>query len=148
MSVQNFTYAGCLGGGGVIPETKTFAVELGAVQSINIGDAVVVTAGLAAKVANGGMAAAGKFGRAVSNSTDTVGADGVVDVQFCPGGLVCNGVANGIPTEANLFTGFKLAVAAGVQTVDLGNAGVATLWSPTPLPSTTTSVQVVFPWAV
>ncbi len=148
MAAPNFTYAGTVGTAGVGPETKTFAVDAGAVQSINIGDAVVVTAGLAAKVANGGMASSGKYGLAVSNSTDTVSADGTVDVQFTPVGLIVNGIASGVPSEANLFTPFKLAVSAGVQTVDLGNVGVATLWSKTPLPSTTTSVQVVLPWAV
>ena len=148
MSSQNFQYAGTLGTGGVGPATKTFAVDAGAVQSINLGDLVVVTAGLAAKVANAGMASAGKYGLAVSNSTDTVGADGTVDVMFTPVGLIVTGTASGIPTEANLFTPFKINVSSGVQTVDLSDVGVATLWSPTPLPSATTQVQIVLPWAV
>ncbi len=148
MAVPNFTFAGTIGGSGVTPETKTFAVVAGVLQSINIGDAVVVTAGYAAKVANTGMTNAGKYGLAVSNSSDTVAAAGSVDVQFTPVGLIVNGIASGVPSIANLFTPFRMANSAGVQTLDLGTPGVGTLWSPTSAPSTTTSVQVVFPWAV
>lgn len=145
---QNFTYAGTLGTAGVGPETKTFDVAAGALNSISVGDAVVVTAGFAAKVANTGMTTAGKYGLAITTSTDTVGAAGTVDVMFTPVGLIVNGVASGIATQSQLFTPFRLAVSAGVQTVDLTTPGVGTLWSSTPFVSGTTATQVVFPWAV
>ncbi len=148
MAAPNFTYAGTLGTSGVGPETKTCNVASGTTASIAIGDAVIVTAGYAAKVANTGMTSAGKYGLAVAPSTETASAIGSCDVQFCPSGLIVNGIASGIPSIANLFTPFRIAVSAGVQTLDLTTPGVGTLWSPLPTPSTTTSVQVVFPWAV
>lgn len=150
MSAPNFTYAGTLGTAGVGPETKTFEVASGTTASISIGDVVVVTAGYAAKVANGGMASAGKYGLAVSNSNETSSVAGQVDVQFTPVGLVVKGTYNATGTQSQLFTGFKLAVSAGVQTVDLSNAGVATLWtySVPAAVSTTTVGHVVLPWAV
>jgi hypothetical protein len=150
MAAPNFTYAGTLGPAGVGPETKTFQVASGTTASISIGDAVVVTAGYAAKVANAGMASAGKYGLAVSASNETASVAGVVDVQFTAVGLVVKGTYNATATQSQLYTGFKLAVSAGVQTVDLSNAGVATLWtySGTGLISTTTTGHVVLPWAV
>lgn len=144
----NFTYAGTLGTAGVGPETKTFDVASGAAASITIGDAVVVTAGFAAKVANTGMTSAGKYGLAVSTSTDTVGAAGTVDVMFTPVGLIVNGVASGIATQSQLYTPFRMAVSAGVQTVDLTTPGVGTLWSSTPYVTGSTACQVILPWAV
>lgn len=146
MSAPNFTYAGTIGGSGVTPEVKTFSVASGTTSSILIGDIVVVTAGFAAKVANAGMAAAGKYGLAVSGSNETSTVAGTVDVQFTPVGLFVNGTFNGSVVQANLFTGFKIAVSGATQTVDLGNAGVATAWSF--IAATPTKGQVVLPWAV
>lgn len=150
MSAPNFTYAGTLGTAGVGPETKTFVVNSGTTSSIAIGDVVVVTAGYAAKVANGGMAAAGKYGLAVSGSNETSSAVGSVDIQFTPVGLVVKGIYSTTGSQAQLFTGFKIAVSTGVQTVDLANAGVATLWtySVPAVISPTTVGHVVLPWAV
>jgi hypothetical protein len=150
MAAPNFTYAGTLGTSGVGPETKTFQVASGTTASIAIGDVVVVSAGYAAKVANGGMASAGKYGLAVSASTETSSAAGTVDVQFTPVGLVVKGTLSTTPSQSNLYSGFKIAVSAGVQTIDLGNSGVATLWtySGTGLVSTTTLAHAVLPWAV
>jgi hypothetical protein len=150
MASPNFTYSGTLGTAGVGPETKTFEVASGTTASIAIGDVVVVTAGYAAKVANGGMTSAGKYGLAVSASTETSSAVGIVDVQFTPVGLIVKGIYSTTATQSQLFTGFKIAVSGAVQTVDLGNAGVATLWTQAnpAVVSTTTLGHVVLPWAV
>jgi hypothetical protein len=150
MAAPNFNYSGTIGGSGVTPETKTFEVASGTTSSIAIGDIVVVAAGFAAKVANGGMAAAGKYGLAVSVSTETSSAVGTVDVQFCPAGLIIKGLYSTTATQSQLFTGFKIAVSGAAQTIDLANAGVATLWTQAnpAIVSTTTLGHAVLPWAV
>ena len=157
MATQNFQYAGTQGGGGVTPATRTFAVASGGTSTVSIGDIVVCSAGYAAKVADGGMASTGKFGLAVSTSTDTASAAGSVDVMYCPAGLLVNGTLSTSASQSNVFAGFKIAVSAGVQKVDLGNSGVATLTA-VGAPGTQSSIVanavtltqglIALPWAV
>jgi hypothetical protein len=118
--MANFLYKGTVGG--VSPEALTVAVASGAAASISIGDLVVVANGYASKVTNGGGVSTGSklFGLATSDSTDTVAADGVVDIIYCPSGLVLEGTAT---TPANLLTAVKfdkvtIDVSGSTQTVD------------------------------
>ena len=117
--MANFTYAGTVGG--VSPESKTFAVASGAAASISIGDLVVIANGYAAKVADGGGVNTSNFyGLATTTSTDTASANGVVNVTFCPSGLIVQGIATTPAnlTAAVLYDKVTIDVSGSTQTVD------------------------------
>ena len=105
------------------PVTRTFDVKSGAAASIAVGDLVVVDGGNAGYVAGAGNGAASTstwIGRAVSTSTDTASADGVVDVEFSPAGLIVRGTPTTPGNLAQAIKGTKvtLDVSGGTQTVD------------------------------
>ncbi len=107
------------------PIQATIPVAAGAVGTIAPGDMVTMANGYAAKVADGGLSAAGHHGMAVSTSTDTVAAAGVVSVVYSANGLIVRGAPT---TPGNLAIGIiydrvTIDVAAGVQTVDENDAG-------------------------
>lgn len=145
--MADFTYRGVLGGGE--PEHKTFSVASGAANSISVGDIVEIANGYAAKSANGGCAAGNILtGLAISESTDTVAADGAVDVLFHPSGLIVEGLAT---TAANLVTGVifdkvTLDVAGGTQKVDENDAGALLIYELDSDSATTGVVRVVLPF--
>lgn len=115
--------------------SREFAVVAGAASSIAKGDLVVIDAGNAGYVAKGANGASNSvrwLGMAKSDSTDTVGADGVVDVAYHPSGLIVRGVPT---TAGNLAQGIfntlvTLDVTTGVQTVDENDTanGVLSVW--------------------
>lgn len=119
---QDFKTVGTLSGHE--PVSKQFDVKSGALTSISAGDLVIVdgsNAGYVKKAADGASSSAAWIGRAKTDSTDTVGADGVVTVEFDSVGLV----VRGLPTTAsNLAQAIKLTrvtldvSGGGVQTVD------------------------------
>lgn len=122
---DNFRYGGTVGG--VSAETKTFDVVAGTTGSILRGDLVTVDNGYAVLIPNGGGAAAGRYGLALTTSTETGTAAGVVDVMYCPSGLIVKGKAT---TPGNLATGVlfdKVSVdlSGTVQTVDENDPGAA-----------------------
>lgn len=148
--MADFIYKGVLGGGE--PEHKVFNVASGAAASIAIGDLVVVANGYAAKIANGGGGAGNILtGLAISTSTDTVAADGTVEVLFHPSGLIVEGDAT---TAANLVTGVifdKVTVdvdGSGNQTIDESNAGAILIYELDSDSATTGRVRVVLPWTL
>ena len=127
---MNFQYHGTLGG--VSPAAETFKVDSGTTSSIKLGDLFVVTAGYAVALADGGMASAGKYALATSDSTETSSAAGVVDGQYCPSGLQVIGKATtpGNLTQALMFTDVSVDVSAGVITIDENSgSGVLTMHS-------------------
>lgn len=115
---MNFTYQGTIGGS--TPEVKTFAVASGSAATITQGDLVVIANGYAAKVGNGGGTTGGLYGWALTTSTDTASAAGVVDVLFSPVGILLEGTAT---TPANLaaavlYDKVTIDVSGATQTVD------------------------------
>ena len=149
--MSDFQYVGTLGG--VAYETRTIDVVAGTTASISIGDLVTVANGYAAKVANGGCAADGRYGLAMSDSTETTTADGSVQVIFCPSGLLVMGAATtpGNLAQGVLYDRVTLDVTAGVQTVDENDPnGVLTIFpydNDTDFPNDT-QVVVSVPWQV
>lgn len=118
---MDFTVLGSLSGHEVVGVTKD--VIAGVVGSIVAGDLVVPDDGNAGYVrlgANGDTSTiALRTYVAVSTSTDTVAADGTVELVWAPN-MVLQGTAT---TPANLIqavidTKVTLDVAAGVQTID------------------------------
>ena len=98
-------------------------VKAGAVGSIAKGDLVIPddgNAGYVRKIADGEVvAAAYRVYLAISDSSDTVAADGTVELEYAPG-MILEGTAT---TKANLVqavidTKVTVDVAAGVITVD------------------------------
>ena len=149
--MADFKYVGTLGG--IAAETKTIPVVAGGTSTITAGQLVTVANGYAALVADGGAASNGRFGLAISTSTETVGADGSVMVMFCPTGLLVEGTAT-TPGNLNLaaiYDRVTLDVNAGVQTVDENDAnGVLTILpanESTNFPNGTNCVVSV-PWLV
>jgi hypothetical protein len=101
--------------------TQEYSVESGAAASISAGDLVIVgNAGYVATAADGASSDDVWVGMALTDSTDTAAADGVVQVMYAPDGLVVRGIpttpGNLAATILNTFV--TLDVAAGVQTVD------------------------------
>lgn len=128
---RTFKVKGCLDGSE--PMHRTFNVASGAAQSIDAGEVVVIANGYAAICPDGGGATAGGlYGLATSNSTDTVGADGTVNVAYSPAGLIVEGA---VTTGSNLaaavlFDKVTIDNPAGTQTIDENDAaGVLLLWS-------------------
>lgn len=149
--MSDFQYVGTLGG--VAYETKNIPVVAGTTSSIAIGQLVTVANGYAALVANGGAASSGRYGLATTISTETSTADGVVEVQFCPTGLLVQGTAT---TPGNLAIGViydrvTIDVSGSVQTVDENDPnGVLTILPATNSVNFPNSTQVVVsvPWLV
>jgi len=147
--MANFKYAGTVGGAS--PETKTFDVAAGTTASMPIGSHVTVANGYAALTGNGGGTTAGRYGLAVSNSNETSGAAGTVDVMFCPAGLILEGTAT---TPANLaaavlFDKVTIDVSGTTQTVDENDtsSGGQTLYKFVGSDYTTTGkCQIVASW--
>lgn len=103
--------------------SRQFDVKSGAAASIDVGDLVIVdggNAGYVKKAADGAANSAEWIGRAVTTSTDTASADGVVTVEFAPSGLVVRGLATtpGNFAQAIKNTRVTLDVSGGVQKVD------------------------------
>lgn len=144
--MADFKFAGTMNG--TAAETREFAVASGAAASIAIGDLCEVANGYAAKVADGGASSNGRFGLAVTTSTDTAAADGVVQLMFSPTGLIVEGTAAGSVATAEEFDRVTLDVdGSGNQTVDEDDAnGVLTIVKV--VDSTNNIVQVSVPWQV
>ena len=134
------------------PAARELAVASGGAATIDIGDIVVVANGYAAKMADAGGGAGNLLtGLATSISTDTAGADGVVQVKFSPAGLVVEGLSTTAAnlTTAVMFDKVTLDVASGVQKIDENDAGALLIWKyPTSTPTTDGKVQVVLPWTL
>lgn len=149
--MSDFQYVGTLGGAS--PETKNIDVVAGTTSSIAIGQLVTVANGYAAKVADGGATASGRYGLALTASTETASADGSVMVQFCPTGLLVMGTATtpGNLAQGVLYDRVTIDVSAGVQTVDENDpTGVLTIFpydNDTDFPNST-KVVVSVPWLV
>ena len=147
--MADFTYRGTLDGSE--PQHKSFEVAAGAVGTIVAGDVVEIANGYAALGADGGMAAGNILtGLATSTSTDTVAADGAVDVMFSPAGLIVEGV---VTTPGNLTVAFTydkvtLDVAAGVQTMDENDAGALLIWEQDSDAATTGICRFVLPFSL
>lgn len=118
---MDFIVKGTLNGETVTSVEKD--VKAGAVGSIEIGDMVIPddgNAGYVRKVADGEVSTdATRVYIAITNSTDTATADGVVTLEYAPG-MIIEGTAT---TKANLVqavidTKVTVDVAAGVITVD------------------------------
>ncbi|REK57578.1 MAG: hypothetical protein DWQ49_08915 [Bacteroidetes bacterium] len=117
----DFNTVGVWGGGQT--SVRTFDVKSGAAASIAVGDLVVVdgsNAGYVAKAANGASSSSTWVGRAVTTSTDTASADGTVEVEYAPTGLIVRGTPTTVGNLAQAIKGTKvtLDVASGTQTVD------------------------------
>lgn len=109
--------------GGEQPEIDTFEVKSGTTASIAVGDLITIddsNPGYVKKAANGASSSLRWVGRAVTASDETASADGTVEVEYHPSGLI----VRGLPTTAgNLAQAIKntlvtLDVSTGVQTVD------------------------------
>jgi len=144
---SDFKTIGTLDGGA--PVVRTFDVKSGSAASIAIGDLVIVDGGNAGYVAKAGDGAASTsrwIGKAVTTSTDTASADGVVDVEFHPSGLVVRGLATtpGNFAQAIKNTRVTLDVSGGVQKVDENDTvnGVLTILA---YDSTLETIDVVVP---
>jgi len=147
--MADFTYRGVVGGGE--PEQREFAVASGAAASIAIGDIVEIANGYAAVSADGGMAAGNLLtGLAISTSTDTAAADGVVNVLYSTSGLIVEGLATtaGNLVTAVLFDKVSLDVAAGVQKVDENAAGAMLIYELDSDSATTGICRVVLPFTL
>ena len=123
--MANFQYAGTVGG--VSPEVKVFDVVAGTTGSILQGDLVTVDNGYAVLIPNGGGTAAGRYGLAQTLSTETAGANGKVEVIYCPSGLLVKGKAT---TPANLaaavlFDKVSVDLSGTTQTVDENDPSAA-----------------------
>jgi len=108
---------------GSSPCTREFDVKSGAAASIEVGDLVTVddgNAGYVKKAADGASNAREWVGRACKASTDTASADGVVEVEFAPSGLIVRGLVTTVGNLAQTIIGTRvtLDVASGVQKVD------------------------------
>ena len=122
--MANFEIRGAMGG--QQPSVRSFVVASGTDSSIKEGDAVVLSAGAAALIPNGGAVAAdkAKYGLALRDSNETAGADGSVEVAFAPEGLVVRGkVTNaGNLSEASVLTSCTIDLVGDVQTIDEDDA--------------------------
>jgi hypothetical protein len=125
--MSDFRYVGTVNG--AEPTERDFNVVAGTTASIAIGDVVVIANGYAAKVADGGCAAAGFYGLATSASDETAAANGTVRVQFVVGDAL---IVRGAPTTASnlaaaiLFDRVSMDVDGnGVQTVDENDPNAA-----------------------
>lgn len=119
--VGDFKTVGVVGGNQ--PEVAVFDVVAGAAASIEAGDLVIVDGsnpGYVKKAADGAASTARWVGRAVKASTDTVAADGVVEVEYHPNGLIVRGLATTPGNFAQSIVGTRvtLDVSTGVQKVD------------------------------
>ena len=108
---------------GSVAVTAEFDVILGAASTISAGQLVTVdggNAGYALLAANGASTDETWIGIAVADSTETVAADGVVQVMYAPSGLIVRGAPHtpGNLAQAIIDTSVILSVAAGVQTID------------------------------
>lgn len=133
--------------------TQTFAVVAGGVATIAIGDIVVAANGYAAKVADGGAATAGLYGKAITASDETASANGTVVVEYSPAGLIVEGDAT---TPSNIATAilFDLVTldvdGSGNQTLDENDAGngILRVWSFESDATTTGRIQFVVPFNI
>jgi len=103
--------------------TAEFDVYKGAASTIVAGDIVSVNGGQAGYVLLGADALSSDdtwIGMAVSTSTETVAANGTVQVMYSPAGLILRGTPTtpGNLAQAIIGTKVTLDVNAGVQTVD------------------------------
>lgn len=103
------------------PVTRIFDVEAGSAGSIAVGDLVTAgNAGYVAKGANGAANSVVWIGKAVSDSNETASANGTVEVEFSPAGLIVRGkpTTAGNLAQAIIGTKVTLDVSSGTQTVD------------------------------
>ena len=127
---MSFKLAGTLSG--VQPTQIKCSVNAGTESSIAPGDLVFIgTGAVAFFLSNGGAVNAdGKYGLAVSTSTETAGAAGTVEVVVATD-LLVRGV---VSTPANLnssllYTKCSVDVIGGVQSIDEDDAGAMTIVS-------------------
>ena len=122
--MANFEIRGAMGG--QQPSVRSFVVASGTDSSIKQGDIVVLSAGAAVLVPNGGASAAdkSKFGLALRDSNETAGADGSVEVAFATEGLVVRGKATtaGNLSESSVLTACTVDLVGAVQTIDEDDA--------------------------
>jgi hypothetical protein len=122
-------------------------VAAGAIGTITAGDICIYLNGSWAKLATGEGAVAGRYGLAMSTSTDTVGAAGLVKIAYHPSGLIVRGVPTTPGNLAQTILGdiVSVDVAGDVQTIDENAAGVllVTAYDAT---SGSESIDVVLPY--
>jgi hypothetical protein len=110
------------GWGGAQPVVREFAVDAGgAGATIAVGDLVTVdsTAGYVEKAPAGAANTVNWVGRAVTNSTETASVDGVVEVEYCPGGLIVRGAPTTPGNLAQSIIGTQVTLdGTAPQTID------------------------------